>query len=100
VWEVASVLVRRTRQALSEAFRFSLAHLETGTVAPTSASLRVAPNSIGFPRPLVDDPRLARPCRAAGGSAPGSRTSRRGNLALPSWTSVLYSAYVTAGPGT
>ena len=39
VREVASVLVRRTRQALSGAFRSFLAHLETGTVAPTSASL-------------------------------------------------------------
>jgi hypothetical protein len=88
VWKVASVLVRRTRQALSEAFRFSLAHLETGTVAPTSAPRRIAPHSTAFPRPHGDDSRLARPFRAAGGSAPGTRTPRSArDRALPSWTS-------------
>lgn len=88
MWKVASVLVRRTRQSVSAACRFSLAHLETGTVAPTSAPHRAAPLSTGSPRPHGDDSRLARPFRAAGGSAPGIRTPRGArDRALPSWTS-------------
>jgi hypothetical protein len=100
VREVVPILVQHTRQAVSAAFRFSLAHLEIRTVALSPASLQNRSGLPAFPQTSGDDSRLARPFRAAGGSLPRTSTLRRAIEALPSWTLFLYSASSAADPGS
>jgi len=85
-------------RAFSEAFRSSFAHRGLRTVALSLASLRASPVSRAFRRMPGGSSRLAPPFRATGGSAPETRAVKRTTPALPSWTSVLYSASSAADP--